>query len=45
MIFKLSYDLGKLVRCSRLGLSWANGAWLEGCPQVKCRVTTFASAV
>jgi len=23
------------VRCSRLGLAWGNGVWLEGCPQVK----------
>ena len=25
----------KLVTSSRLGLSWANRVWLEGCPQVK----------
>ena len=25
----------KCARSSRLGLTWVNGAWLEGCPQVK----------
>ena len=33
-----------MVRSSRLGLAWANGAWLEGCPQVKRRVPTFVLA-
>ena len=32
-------------RSSRLGLSWANGVWLEGRPQVKRRVPTFVLAV
>jgi hypothetical protein len=33
-----------LVRCSRLGLAWGNGVWLEGCPQVKRCVPTFVLA-
>jgi hypothetical protein len=28
------------MRSSRLGLSWANGDWLAGCPQVKRVLTT-----
>lgn len=34
----------KLVRSSRLGLSWADGALVEGCPQVKRFLPTFALA-
>jgi hypothetical protein len=34
----------ELERSSRLGLSWANGAWLGGCPQVKRGVPTFVLA-
>jgi hypothetical protein len=33
-----------LVRCSRLGLAWGDGVWLEGCPQVKGCVPTFVLA-
>src|ERR1035438_4271649 len=33
-------DHGSIVRCSRLGLAWGNGVWLEGCPQVKRCVPT-----
>lgn len=32
------------VRSSRLGLTWANGGWVGGCPQVKRTVPTFALA-
>ena len=32
------------VRSSRLGLSWADGLWLIGCPQIKCCVPTFVLA-
>jgi hypothetical protein len=30
------------VRSSRLGLTWGNGAWLEGCPQVKRALPTLS---
>src|SRR2546430_12562658 len=32
------------VTSSRLRLTWASGAWLEVCPQVKRRVPTFVLA-
>src|SRR5256884_8780664 len=31
-----------LVRSSRLGMAWGNGALVEGCPQVKRAVTTLS---
>ncbi len=33
-----------LERCSRLGLTWANGVWLEGCPRVKRAQPTLPGA-
>src|ERR1017187_1911120 len=39
-----SKKLCELERCSRLGLAWGNGVWLEGCPQVKRCVPTFVLA-
>jgi RNA polymerase sigma-70 factor (ECF subfamily) len=32
----------ELERFSRLGLTWANGPWAEGCPQVKRAQPTFS---
>ena len=32
---------GNRVRFSRLGLTWGNGGWPEGCPQVKRAQPTF----
>jgi hypothetical protein len=34
----------ELVTSSPLGLTWANGAWLEGCSQVKRGGPTFVLA-
>src|ERR1035438_8309257 len=39
-----SHELPPRERCSRLGLAWGNGVWLEGCPQVKRCVPTFVLA-
>jgi hypothetical protein len=38
-IFAMTWSM---VRTSRLGLTWADGVWLEGCPQVKRAQPTFS---
>jgi hypothetical protein len=37
-----SNSFSELETSSRLGLTWANGGWLEGCPQVKRAWPTFS---
>ena len=34
----------ELERSSRLGLTWFDGLWLAGCPQVKRALPTFVLA-